>query len=253
MHDYPVELYDDASITVINKPAGFVVHEGAGETGETIVDWFIKNHPDIVTPEEGEWPDPTRIGIVHRLDKDTSGVMVLAKTPQVLAHLQQQFKDRITKKTYRAIVFGEPKEPSGTIETFIGRHPKRRQEQAVLPVQVGEQTRREAITHYVLEDVWKVRAGKEQGTVSFIRFEPKTGRMHQLRVHAKHIGTPMIGDQTYTIKPAKKLSKALGIHRQLLHAASLTFMHPATGKIMTIEAPLPRDMKEMLDASHQVA
>ena len=243
MHDYPEAIYEDEAIVVINKPAGWVVHEGAGETGETVVDWFMKNYPEVA---HHDWPDSTRPGIVHRLDKDTSGVMVLAKTPEALADLQSQFKDRTTEKIYSAIVYGEPKQDQGTIATFIGRHPKRRQEQAVLPVQVGDQARREAVTDYTVQKSWGVKVGKEKGLVSLIEYKPKTGRMHQLRVHSKHIGTPIIGDQTYTIKPAKKLSKALGIAHQLLHAQSLTFRHPTLHKRMTFEAPLPKEIVALI-------
>ncbi len=236
MLDYTTEIYSDESIVVINKPVGVVAHEGAGETGETVVDWFIKNYPDVA---HETWPDMTRPGIVHRLDKDTSGVMVLAKTPKVLTELQAQFKDRTTQKIYYAVVFGEPREDQGTIETFIGRHPKRRQEQTVLPVQRGEQTRREAVTNFTVQKSWEVKAGREKGIVSLIKFEPKTGRMHQLRVHAKHIGTPIIGDPVYNTKPSKRLSKALGLDHQLLHAQSLTFRHPVSHKRVTFTSAIP--------------
>lgn len=237
---YPEIIFEDADICVINKPAGWVVHEGAGETGETIVDWFVKNHPEVT---DHTWLEPNRIGIVHRLDKDTSGVMILAKTPETLAQLQTQFQERTTQKVYQAIVFGEPKEQTGTIETFIGRHPKRRQEQAVLPIQVGDRARREAITDYTVKDVYFY---KDQ-PISLIEFHPKTGRMHQLRVHAKHIGTPILGDQTYTIKHAKRMSKELNLSRQLLHACRLTLCHPGTKQPITFEATLPEDMQTLLN------
>lgn len=243
MLDYPTEIYSDESLVVINKPAGVVAHEGAGETGETVVDWFIKNYPEVA---HESWPDPTRPGIVHRLDKDTSGAMVIAKNPEILAELQTQFKDRTTQKIYYAVVFGEPREDQGTIETFIGRHPKRRQEQTVLPVPRGKQARREAVTHFTVQKSWEVNAGKEKGIVSLIKFEPKTGRMHQLRVHAKHIGTPIIGDPVYNTKLSKHLSKALGLEHQLLHAQSLTFRHPTTHKRMTFETPIPNEITRLM-------
>lgn len=236
---YPEVLFEDDYLVVINKPAGWVVHEGVGETGETIVDWFIKNYPEVM---EHEWEEPSRAGIVHRLDKDTSGIMVLAKTPDILSALQKQFKERTTEKMYVALIYGEPREPQGTIHTFIGRHPKRRQEQTVLPIQIGDQARREAITDYSVEEVFDYKG--EQ--ISVITFKPKTGRMHQLRVHAKYLGTPILGDQTYTIKPAKRLSKTLGLTRQLLHAKSLTFEHPITHAPMTFSAPLPQDIGKLL-------
>ncbi len=246
MESPPQVIYDDTDLIVINKPAGWVVHEGAGEVGETVSDWFVKNHPEVM---EHTWDDLRRVGIVHRLDKDTSGVMVIAKSPAILADLQQQFKDRTTKKVYKAVVFDVPKEKEGTIETFLGRNPRRRQEQAVLPIQQGDAKRREAITEYKVEDVFflsSARRGQGEECVSLIKFSPKTGRMHQLRVHAKYIGTPILGDQTYTIKPAKRLSKELGLHRQLLHAESLEFRHPTQHKRLLFNAVLPPDIKELL-------
>jgi 23S rRNA pseudouridine1911/1915/1917 synthase len=228
-----------------------VVHEGTApaimsesnnQPPETIVDWFVKNFPDVTAHD---WQDITRIGIVHRLDKDTSGALLLAKTPEVLTELQNQFKARTVQKDYVAFVFGIPKELQGTIETFVGRHPKRRQEQAILPIQQGTATRRIAITEY---SVQKHYSYKNQ-PLGEILFHPKTGRMHQLRVHAKYLGTPILGDQVYTIKPAKRLSKQLGLTRQMLHASQLTFRHPLEDKRLTITAtaPWPSDMLNLQD------
>jgi 23S rRNA pseudouridine1911/1915/1917 synthase len=235
----PTVLYEDDSVVVIDKPPGLVVHPGAGETGETVVDWFVKKYPEVT---QRDWPDKERIGIVHRLDKDTSGVMVLAKTPEILQKLQDQFKQRLVRKTYYALVYGQPKEDHGTITTWLGRHPQRRMEQAVLPVQIGEAARREAVSDYVVEKTFDV----QKQPISFVRFDPKTGRMHQLRVHAKYLGTPILGDPVYTIKPAKRLSKTLGLTRQLLHAKRLTFTHPTTNQLSSYESPFPEDMAALL-------
>ncbi len=237
--NYPEIIYEDGDIVVINKPAAWVAHEGAGETGETISDWFVKNYPEVMTYT---WEDLRRVGIVHRLDKDTSGVMLLAKSPEILADLQQQFKDRTTQKEYVALVLGIPKDKQGVIETFVGRHPKRRQEQAVLPIQVGEAARREAITEYKVDETYLYKTEP----ISLISFWPRTGRMHQLRVHAKWLETPILGDQTYTTKPAKRLSKELKLTRQLLHARSLSFRHPTTHKRVTFEAKLPPDIETLI-------
>lgn len=236
----PQIIHEDEAIMVIDKPAGWVAHEGAGEHGETVVvDWFVKNHPEVMAHA---WPDLSRVGIVHRLDKDTSGIMVIAKTPEALTELQQQFQERTTDKQYLAILYGEPRDHDGRIETFIGRHPKRRQEQAVLPIQIGERARREAITEYVVE---KIAQYKKQ-SVTLMRFYPKTGRMHQLRVHAKYLGTPILGDPVYNIKHSKRLSKELDLTRQMLHAERLTFRHPTYHKRVTFVADLPTDMKNAL-------
>ncbi len=235
----PQVLYDNPDFLVINKPAGWVVHEGAGETGETVADWFVKNYPEVM---EHQWDDLGRVGIVHRLDKDTSGVMVLAKSPEILAALQEQFKERSTKKVYQAIVYGAPKDREGEITTFIGRHPKHRQEQAVLPIQHGDATRREAVTEYKTDDTLFYK----QQPISLMTFWPHTGRMHQLRVHAKYLGAPILGDQVYNTKPSKRLSKELGLERQLLHAKELTFRHPKTGERVTFQTTLPEDMLAVL-------
>ncbi len=237
--DYPIVLYDDDSLLAINKPAGWVVHEGAGETGETIVDWFVKNYPAVMSHH---WEELNRVGIVHRLDKDTSGIMVLAKSPEILTALQKQFQDRTTHKVYEALVFGVPQQTEGKIETFIGRHPKRRQEQAVLPIQIGEQKRREAITEYRVKKTYTYKGQ----LLSLIEFHPQTGRMHQLRVHAKYLGTPILGDPVYSIKPSKRLSKELGATRQLLHAESLTFVHPINHKVIVVSAGVPKDFQAVL-------
>lgn len=242
----PVVLYQDEALMVINKPPGWIVHAGAGtESGELVTDWFVKNYPEVT---HDKWPDITRIGIVHRLDKDTSGVMVLAKSPNILHKLQDQFKQRLVQKTYSALVYGRPKEGKGTITTWIGRHPQRRLEQAVLPVQIGETARREAISEYVVEKTFEL----QHQPISLIRFEPKTGRMHQLRVHAKYLGTPILGDPTYTIKPAKRLSKTLGLNRQMLHADSLALVHPLTNKVVQFTAPYWPDMETLFRRAKQI-
>ncbi len=238
---HPSVIFEDSDICVINKPAGLVVHDGAGEHGETVVDWFVKNYPEVMAHT---WPDITRVGIVHRLDKDTSGIMVLAKSPDALAIIQEQFQERTTEKVYQALLYGNLGETEGELVTFIGRHPKRRQEQAVLPIQIGERARREAVTSWQVQDVFHYK----NQPLTLVNFYPKTGRMHQLRVHAKHLGAPIVGDMTYTIKPAKRLSKELGIERQLLHAIKLTFRHPTTHQRVTFEAPLAPDMQRVIES-----
>jgi 23S rRNA pseudouridine1911/1915/1917 synthase len=236
----PIVLHQDDALVVINKPPGWIVHAGAGtETGELITDWFMKNYPEVT---HDRWPDVTRIGIVHRLDKDTSGVMVLAKSPQILDRLQDQFKNRQVQKVYHAIVFGVPSDPKGELTTYIGRHPKHRQMQTVLPLPREGSIRREAITRYEV-DKTIILDGQR---CSLISFYPQTGRMHQLRVHAKHLGIPILGDTTYTTKPAKKLAKALGIARQMLHADSLMFRHPLTNTTVQFKARYWPDMQTIL-------
>jgi 23S rRNA pseudouridine1911/1915/1917 synthase len=234
--NYPDIIYDDPAFLVINKPPGWIAHAGAGDNEQTIVDWFVKNYPSVM---EHTWEDLSRVGIVHRLDKDTSGLMVLAKSPEALLHLQQQFKSRNVEKLYKAFLFDIPKERQGIIETYIGRNPKRRQEQTVLPIPYNDTKRRIAITEYKVLETYTYKAVP----LCAIDFYPQTGRMHQLRVHAKYMGHPILGDQTYTIKPAKRLSKELGLTRQMLHAFSLSFEHPLTKERHQFTAVLPEDME----------
>lgn len=237
----PVVLFEDDSVLVINKPAGWVVHAGAGETGETVVDWFVKNHPAV---SRFVWEDPTRPGIVHRLDKDTSGVMLIAKNPDALKNLQAQFQARTVTKIYKALTFGEPAEGEGTIETGIGRHPTKRERQMVYELSggVGERTIRQATTGYQVESAYTYK----NQIIAFVTFLPKTGRMHQIRVHAKYLGTPILGDSVYTTKHAHRFNKEEGIERQILHAAQITFTHPTLHAPLTFSAPVPQDMQSLI-------
>ncbi len=234
--DWPAVIYDDDSLVVINKPPNWVVHAGAGappENGGLITDWLIKNYPDVA---HWPWPDADRPGIVHRLDKDTSGAMVLAKNPDVWRDLQTQFKERTVKKVYLGVVWGQPKEPSGTITVWLGRHPKHRQQMAARPWSLKTGAR-QAVTDY------RVLASRplDKDTLSLVEFSPITGRTHQLRVSAKHSGWPILGDSVYHTKPSRRLSQVLGLSRQLLHAKSLTFRHPLRHKRLTFVAVPPQE------------
>lgn len=242
MANYPEILADDEAIVVINKPAGLAMHAPAGKSDETVVDWLIKNYP---AASGQNWPDAARPGIVHRLDKDTTGVVVLAKTANALVDLQSQFKDRTVRKIYFALVYGRPTVDSGRVETHIGRHPKRRTKQVILPLD-GSSSRRLAITEYAVLATQEITVSGQKATLSLIRFEPKSGRMHQLRLHAKYLGWPIIGDKIYTIKPAKRLSMALRAGRQMLHAQSITFHHPTRYRRMTFSAPLAADFAQLV-------
>lgn len=234
----PIVLFEDDAVIAINKPSDLVVHAGAGETGPTVADWLAEYDPKVKTYA---WPKPERAGIVHRLDKDTSGVLILVRTPQVLAALQDQFRQRLTRKIYFAVVYGVPTPPTGTIETFIGRNPHNRQQQTTSLIATSTIDRR-AITRYAVDKSWSL----QKMPVASVWFYPETGRMHQLRVHAKHLGTPIIGDPVYTTKPAKRLSKAIGTTRQLLHAFALELHHPVTHQLLHLEAPLPHDILDLV-------
>lgn len=235
-------IFEDSDIIVINKPAGIVVHPGTGDTGPTVVDWLI-NHSPVVTKHD--WLMPERLGIVHRLDKNTSGILILAKNPTALENLQAQFKQRLVSKEYYALVFGQPKPAHGTIETFIDRDKRDRQRQAVSSF--GSDEARRAITNYQTLASWPVKGQ----IITSIAFFPKTGRTHQLRAHAKHLGTPILGDQVYTIKPANRFNKLLKLTRQLLHAKRITFAHPTTNQTVVFEAPLASDILELAGSIKQ--
>ncbi len=202
------------------------------------MDWLTKNYPVV---KKERWAEPERAGIVHRLDKDTSGIMIVAKTVGALKNLQDQFKARTIKKSYVALTVGEPPESEGTVRTYIARHETKRQQQAwyELPLNNGA---KEAVTHYRVEEILH----HDDVTLARVTFMPQTGRMHQLRVHAKYLGTPILGDTIYASKLSFAVSKVLGITRQMLHAQTISFTHPTLNTPLTFTAPLPEDMQQVL-------
>ena len=231
-------LHEDADVVVIDKPAGLVVHPAAGHPDATLVNALLFHVKDL-SGVGGE----IRPGIVHRLDKDTSGVMVIAKHDEAHRALTVAWGTESVRKEYLAIVYGTPSPERGTIDAPIGRDPRDRKKMAVV---AGG---RRAVTDY--EIVERLRY------VSLVRCRIRTGRTHQIRVHLKHIGHPIVGDPVYSGPqwrgiPDKKVQHALSsITRQALHAARITFPHPRTGEVMTFEAPLPPDMAHLRDlAAH---
>lgn len=229
-------LYEDEYLIVISKRPGLVVHPAPGHYTGTLVNGLLYHCPDF----KGIG-GKLRPGIVHRLDKDTSGTMVVAKNAATLEHLALQFKSRTVKKTYLALVHGETKEDSGIISLPVGRHPVHRKKMSTF-----SRKGRDA------ETLWKVRDRFEGATLLDINL--KTGRTHQIRVHCAAIGHPVIGDEVYGSRKAgrlpAKLSKLIkeGASRQMLHAWQLRFTHPATGKTMLFESPLLADMHELINA-----
>jgi 23S rRNA pseudouridine1911/1915/1917 synthase len=217
-------LYEDEHLIVLNKEAGVVVHPAAGNMDGTLVHGLLHHCQDLAGIG-----GVMRPGIVHRLDKDTSGVLVVAKTDLAHQSLIEQFKKRQVRKIYLAIVAGCPPEPAGVIETLIGRHPVHRKKMAVL-----ERGGRTAFTEYEVVESFSRAA--------LLRVVIKTGRTHQIRVHLNHIGCPVIGDAVY----GGKRAQMAGVARQCLHAAQLTIAHPLTTEILQFDAPLPEDMKSLL-------
>jgi len=216
-------LYEDEHVAVVDKPAGMVVHPAFGHQSGTLVNAVLARWPQIA-----EFAEVGRAGIVHRLDKDTSGVILIAKTPQALNSLRAQFKARQVQKRYLALVEGIPGTSEGVINAPIGRDPKRRKQMAVL------REGREAITEFRLLEVFTAH--------SLLEAWPKTGRTHQIRVHLAFIGHPVVGDTVYG-----RRKQTLKLSRHFLHAASVTFTLPGTDRRITVESPLPSTLQQILD------
>ena len=223
--DIPVEvLYEDNDIIVVNKPKGLVVHPANGNPDGTLVNALMKICKGTLSGIGGE----IRPGIVHRLDKDTSGVLIVAKNDKAHLALCKQIKNREVKKTYLALTRGIIKENEATINMPIGRSTTDRKKMAVV------KTGKEAITHF------KVLERFKENTLLEINLE--TGRTHQIRVHLSQIGYPIVGDMVYSNGKNK-----FGVQGQMLHAWKIKFMHPITGKKKEIEAPLPPYFKDVLE------
>jgi 23S rRNA pseudouridine1911/1915/1917 synthase len=221
--DIPLTIiYEDEHLAVINKPAGLVTHPGVGNTSGTLVNALLHKYPEVAALDE-------RQGIVHRLDKDTSGVMVVARTPPALEDLMQQFQERTVDKTYVALLERTPKTHNGRIEAAIGRDPKQRKRMAV--VRDGK----EAITEFnVIDDNFQEGA-------ALVEFNILTGRTHQIRVHAAFIGCPIVGDRIYGFRKQR-----VKLKRNFLHAARISFDHPITDERLVFEAPLPVGLQEIM-------
>lgn len=220
-------LYEDSDIVVVNKPANLVVHPAAGHASGTLVNALLHHCRDLAGIG-GE----RRPGIVHRLDKDTTGVIVVAKNERALQAMVSQFKTGDIRKVYTAIVLGAPDPPAGTIETLIGRSRMDRKKMSARP-----RRGREAVTHYTTIEPFP--------QASLLRVRIETGRTHQIRVHMAHLGHPVLGDRQYS-DAGKERKAGASAPRQMLHAARLTLTHPRTGRRMTFKAPLPPDMETVL-------
>ena len=227
--DLPLDvLYEDADIIVVNKRAGRVVHPGAGHPDGTLANAILGHCPDL-RGVGGK----LRPGIVHRLDKDTSGVLIVAKHDQAIRHLQRQFKHRTVEKTYVALLMGHLPEPEGFIEAPVGRHPTHRKRMAVIPDGKMARTRWSVVQRLCDSD------GRRY---TLIEVGLLTGRTHQIRVHFRWLGYPLVGDETYGPR-----REPLDAPRQFLHARDLTLTHPVTEERMTFTASLPADLRAVLD------
>lgn len=224
--DIPIEIvYEDDDLAVINKPQGMTVHMGNGNVDGTLVNALLFRL-DNLSGINGVM----RPGIVHRIDKDTSGLLVVAKNDAAHLSLAEQIEKKTCKRTYLALLEGNLKTDGGTITTYIGRSPTDRVKMAVVPPEKGKI----AITEYKVIERFD--------GYTLCQFDLKTGRTHQIRVHAKHLGHPVVGDKVYGISKQK-----FKLNGQLLHAYRLSFEHPSTHEKMTFEAPLPDYFKHILD------
>jgi 23S rRNA pseudouridine1911/1915/1917 synthase len=223
----PKVLFEDDSLLVLDKPAGLVVHPAPSHHGPTLIDWL----KDYLGPGASElFAEPERLGLVHRLDKDTSGVLVVTKTAAAKTEVGRQFHDRLVKKEYVAFIEGIPPRNRGIISAPVGRSRKTPSRMAVTG------TGRPSETSFEVAEKFK--------EVSLVNLYPKTGRTHQLRVHCAAIGHPIVGDRTYGSKVM--WAENYGILRPLLHARRIEVVHPVTGKRVPFEAPWPADMKKAL-------
>ena len=218
-------VYEDEDVLVINKPKGLVVHPAAGHSDDTLVNGLLYAMGDSLSGINGE----LRPGIVHRIDKDTSGLLAVAKNDLAHTVLASQLKDHTMARTYEAIVCGSFREDSGTVNAPIGRHPTDRKKMCVT-----QRNSKEAVTH------WEVVARYRGYT--HVRCRLETGRTHQIRVHMAHIDHPILGDTVYGHK-----NKELGQDSQCLHAGLLCFRHPRTGLPVLVSAPLPQYFQEVLE------
>lgn len=231
-------IFEDKYLIVLEKPAGLVIHPGAGQELITLSSLLAEQFADF---KKNDWPDKTRPGLVHRLDKDTSGLMVVAKTPVVLELIQNQFRLHLVDKIYWALVYGDVKEPAGEIEVPIGRDRKERQKMKAIP-QVWAGKSRASVTQYRVIGRYLFKGEK----LTLLELKILTGRTHQIRVHLKYWGYPVMGDNDYFFKPSRRLSKTLGLQRQFLHAKILRFTHPITKKRLEFESSLPDDLQKVL-------
>ncbi len=223
--DIPLDVvYEDADVLIVNKPRGMVVHPAAGNEDGTLVNAVMYRCGDSLSAIGGV----LRPGIVHRIDKDTTGLLAVAKNNAAHLSLSEQLKDRSLSRTYYALVHGNIKEEVGTVDAPIGRSSADRKKMAVTA------DGRDAVTDFEVVE----RFGK----YTLVRCKLRTGRTHQIRVHMRHIGHPIVGDKTYGVK-----NEDFNLEGQLLHAGEIGFIHPSTGERMSFSAPLPQDFARVLE------
>ncbi len=240
---YPLELdvvYEDEDLAIVNKPAALVIHPAPGHPVQTLANAAIHRWPDLPSNLEGRRP-----GIVHRLDKDTSGLVIIAKSSAAHGDLQRQFKVRHIAKTYLALVEGFLAPGHGTIEASLGRHPKFRQRQAAFPQMSQDESRRRGVrtakTHYRVRQHLQSRTPGPIYPFTLVEVKPYTGRTHQIRVHLAYLSHPVVGDTLYGLRKQR-----LHLNRHFLHACQLRLVHPIRREAMRFRAPLPLVLQDCL-------
>ena len=240
-------IHESETYLVISKPIGIAVHPGADRDSFTIMDWLIERYPEIKLLN---WQSRDRMGIIHRLDKDTSGIMMLAKNPEALDFFQDEFRERRVEKYYRTLIFNKPPQEHGFIDAFISRDYKDRKKQKVesIDFELDWRERKNSATEYWTEK----RYSFKRQILSLLLVRIFTGRKHQIRAHMKFEGCPVIGDETYNIKPSRNISKELGIHRQFLHSVRLIIKDFDTREMIEFNDEFPEDLKEILGNLNEV-
>jgi 23S rRNA pseudouridine1911/1915/1917 synthase len=254
-------IYEDENLMVVEKTAGLLTHPAfakapayalrasadksadkpAGDIKKpSVSEWLIKKYPQIL---KHQWPEPDRPGIVHRLDENTSGLLVLAKNPVILKQLQNQWKRGLVKKEYLALVVGNVRE-SGEIVAFVGRHRGKERQVASFIVAKGRAKNiKMAKTRY---DIVRHFRGRGREELTLLKVMPETGRTHQIRVHLQKIGYPILGDPQYNTKISRQLNKKIHLFRQFLHASRLEFENPKDGQKMILVSKLPKELEQIL-------
>ncbi len=236
--DLPI-LYEDSSLIVINKPAHLVVNRAESVKGETVQDWMERKSTNLQIYKSTNEDFVNRAGIVHRIDKETSGCLIIAKNPMAFTELQRQFKEREVKKTYMALVHGRMSPAEGEIRAPVGRLPWNRERFGILP------GGKEAVTKYKVVRSWFTVYGKSKEEISLVELYPETGRTHQIRVHLKYVNHPIIGDWQYAGRKTARADRVWA-PRVMLHAKTLIFTHPVGHERLAIEAPVPDDMSSII-------
>ncbi len=240
--NFPI-LFEDDAMLVINKPPGVVVNRAQSVKDPTVQDW-MDEHMAFTRPTDVEaTPDDFwfRSGIVHRIDKETSGLLLLAKKPQSFVELQRQFRERLIQKTYLAIVHGQVVPEQGEVNAPVGRLPWNKEQFGIVP------GGKESITKYTVHRFWTHGTGKTKEDISLVELHPETGRTHQIRVHMKYIHHPLVGDYLYAGRKTSRNDRVWA-PRVMLHAWKIVIFHPVNGERLAFEAPIPDDMNTIISS-----